>query len=432
MAAGRWLEEGSLGFFYPSEGPVDLGPEPEPERGFLRRDGDVAVLDVLVEDVDADRSGEPPSGIIGVLPDEGVLLLEAAGRSGSRAFGAPRAWSKRYATRTVIGRAPVDQLRSFDVRSVSAQFFGVGVWAGLGALEHRYETHPGSNLLASASITAKTVDVVEEARLGGLSLALTATWSIDGPEDRKRISSPVVVTVRSRRPRPAQGFTEALLAVQDLLGLCLGGFVPVEAASCELDVLPFPNADREPKPALWHGPLMTVTQNAPGPSETQFPLVDLATIGGARGLARWITIAQKYPRAVQPVVRPYRFGSSTAIVSLLEVGAAIEHWVKAHRPADWAKDRLYYNVLARHVGRPFETWAGSADAWGSRFSRIYNGLKHGDDYNPSIAEIQDMLISGRYLLAASVLNRCAGSKAPSRAIFEHHRIARTGHRLRAV
>jgi hypothetical protein len=69
-------------------------------------------------------------------------------------------------------------------------------------------------------------------------------------------------------------------------------------------------------------------------------------------------------------------------------------------------------------------------AWSKGFWDAYTHLKHNVSYDPDPQETWDLAVSGRYLLAASLLDRAAGTRAPSSSIFRHYWLNRTRDRLR--
>lgn len=176
---------------------------------------------------------------------------------------------------------------------------------------------------------------------------------------------------------------------------------------------------------------MTVPPGVALAKMTSVPLFDLATIGGPTALRRWIAIADRHPRAVAPVVNIYRQGEPAPSLALLEAAAGIEYWVKSHRPAAWTSQKGFATALSRRVGRAFATWTGDPDSWAKLFWDANNKLKHEPTYAPDPTELMDLAVSGRYLLAAAILDQVARSKSASRAIFASHRLVRLGHRLRA-
>lgn len=170
---------------------------------------------------------------------------------------------------------------------------------------------------------------------------------------------------------------------------------------------------------LWERNLMRDTDE-PGRRHLDFPLFTLADIGGVRGLARWTRLAREHWRATGPVVRPYRYGAPLIEEQLLSVCAGIEYWVAVHRRQGrkWAAEKFYPRALASHVGRSFSQWIGDVQVWTNALWDTYLDLKH---LRPTAVDAERVLVLGtsaRWLLAAGILDRAAGTKAPSRSIFD--------------
>jgi hypothetical protein len=182
-------------------------------------------------------------------------------------------------------------------------------------------------------------------------------------------------------------------------------------------------------PRLWNGPLMV---RSPAVSERRpkdLPLFSLQALGGIAGLARWLRLVSDYPRAAQPVVARYRFGSISPSVAVLELAAAMEYWVRANRPAKWAQTAIG-EAIAVKAGSAFRDWIGNPISWAKTFWRTYNLLKHEPSYQPDPHEVHDLAESARYAQAAVLLNRAAGTRAVSRSVFRHHQLNALGERLR--
>jgi hypothetical protein len=114
---------------------------------------------------------------------------------------------------------------------------------------------------------------------------------------------------------------------------------------------------------------------------------------------------------------------------VLELAAAMEYWVKVNRPALWAQT-AFAQAIAGKGGTAFKKWAGNPIAWANAFWKTYNRLKHEVAYQPDPAELADLAASARFLLGGTLLDRAAGTRAPSRAIFRHYRLNGLGQRIR--
>ncbi len=440
MTLNERLETGSLGFFWNlNEGAPDL--ESHPERGYAKTDRGWVIVDVLDEDpvnslqtLGLDRRPEPPRALVAVMPEEAALFLEVQGPGITNRFGGARASSKRYFARTVIGSVPVDRLRTPSLEGLHAYFHGIGRWAGMSATQETWR-HDDDGRVQGWSATLGGSDDFSHPLSGGRTLLLSTTWRVDGPTDKRTISAPVSMGCESRKPVDVWELLHPMLLVQDLLGFAFGGFVAADGGSAGLDLEPPTDKRSDSRPSLWNGALMVPAPAAPTPkSMNEFPLFHLATIGGIAGLTRWVRLSADHPRATGPVVAQYRFGPGSAPIRLMEIAAAVEYWVKANRPTPWAdsavKHKRWVQALANRCGAPFSSWVGDPEAWAKAFWGVYNHLKHDPADAPDSMELAELAESARYLLGAVILDRVAGSKAPSRAIFRHHRLDGLGVRLR--
>jgi hypothetical protein len=436
------LETGSLGFFHAvSSFPRDL--ESEPERGFARLDGPIVDVDLLdenpLEGLASLAAGneQPPEAIIGVLPDDAVMFLEVHGPFRSVRFGgAARASSKRYLARTVIGHVPVDSLRTTRLLSLQAHFHGIGRWAGMSA-SRESSKHDGSGRLKEWGVHLTGGNEQATRLAGARTLIVSTTWAVEGPTDRRTISAPVIIGCRSRRPTTVERLLQPLMRSQELLGLAFDGFVAAAGGIANLDVNRTDDDDRlDTTPSMWSGALMARPPSVSPPrSMDTIPLFTLRTLGGIQGLSRWIRLCETHPRATRSVTAPYREGRRSAAIALIEVAASFEYWVSANRPARWAEaarsSRRWAHGIAQRSGQSFMSWVGDSDAWAASFWRTYNLLKHEHTFDPDPLELSDLAESGRYLMMAVLLNRIAGSKGPSRAVFRHPRLHDLGYRLRS-
>jgi hypothetical protein len=430
------LQSGTRGHFWPSS-PNMTAPEGEPERGYARiEDGWVAVDVLEAGDSLGDafqRYGEPPpGGLVGIMPEDSALFLELRIPQRTARFGGyPRVSSKRYHARTAIGGLPVDRLRSPRLLSLEARFHGLARWARMTALQERHDLEDG--LVRAWTGTLKGLDDVTANLTSSCILRVsTADWRVGGPNDRRLLSAPLTIGCESNEPSNVWTLLQPILRTQDLFGFAFDGFVAAEGGSARADVEEDESERGAPKPTFWNGALMVPHPGVrPPESMNKTPLFDLDTVGHVRGLVRWVRLAQSHPRAVNPVVSIHRLGSTALHTRLMEIASGIEYWVKVHRPgARWASRSLYAQALANKVGKAFSDWVGDPDLWQSAFWSTYNLLKHEPTADPDPEELFALAESARYLLGAALLDRVAGSKAPSRLIFKSWRLHDLGVHLR--
>ena len=107
---------------------------------------------------------------------------------------------------------------------------------------------------------------------------------------------------------------------------------------------------------------------------------------------------------------------------LLEVCAAIGYWVDYHKrqKCDWpvkvSKADTKAGILARRVGRHFESFVGDADKWSRLLWKRYDELRHDPDIQHDRQEVRLLVESARVLLTAALLNEVARDDAPSQSL----------------
>jgi len=427
------LSEGRLGFFWSDDQwPPELSDDGV-ERGWLQIDGRTIVLRVLDESLsfeDPFGRDEPerPSAIVGVLPDDGVLLLDVGWRRGTRVFGGERASSAKFDCGAVVGRIEPSTLRSPRLFEVSAKFPAMQAWADMTSMNESRTVDP-SGIVTGWEMTTVAVPT-QTAKLGSLTLALDADWSVRHRDLHSAIENSLRVSCSAARPRSVRELVAPIINVQDLMSLAYGGLVGGTGGSCK----PHFDSSNDPRqtPSFWHGAVHGESADhlAP-PNFKSRALFDLADLDGVAGLSRWARLCASHYRAVAPTVMHLRHGPPTAPGLIKDVAGAIEYWVKLHRPAAWASNRRFVEAFRTRIdASDFAEWCGNPDAWETAFWGAYNKLKHDPYYRWDELELSDLAISGRLLLTAGLLNRVALSHAPGRRIFAHHRVNHLGRRLR--
>jgi hypothetical protein len=424
------VRDGTIGFFWPSQGAVPDLNEDTPVRGHIRLDGPLARIETLVEDVeqewfDFDTDSDRPVAVVGLTPTTALLMLEIAGPYSTRSFGT-RASTNSYRARTVVG-CDVSLLSAVQPLGLHAHFEEIGNWAGLPSTVERGTENPDGTM-SSWTVEVAGGEPSESALGSGRALRIDSHWSVSGTSSRRVVGSAVTIGCIGTRSRDPWELLQPLLQIQNLLNLAFGGFVAAAGGSADLVI----NADRRlPKPWLWNGALMHIPAGAAPAKMTEIPLFTLETLGGTSALRRWVNVERAHPRAVAPVVGVYRNGPGSAGQTILEVAAGIEYWVKSHRPAQWARPNRFATALAGRVGRSFSEWVGDPEAWAAAFWLANNQLKHEPTLVPDPNDLADLAISGRLLLTAAILDKVAASKKASSEVFRHHRYLALRERLRS-
>lgn len=436
MSKLDFLDTGSLGIFYRwRDGEV----EEHEERGWIARSGTWVHIDALDEREPTEmfignrRAHETfPSALVGRLPTTTVVALELLPRGQTMVFG-QNASTRRYSARTLVADVPLDRLRSSLLKSLSSDYLALGHWSGMREGDETW-TNDADGLIESFELKLGRAVPDQVAKLSRhRRLVFTSKWSVLGPADDRRISTPLSIRVESTRPVEVFELLAPLIQSQNLINAVCSGFVPVSGASAGLDLLP---DGREPRPRnlpCWSGPLFECPDGVSSASNMSFPLLSLPDLGGADGVARWIRLWEQHPRAVGPAISPYRVGTGTGETELLMLAAAFEYWVAVHRhkrtawadkstkPRGTGDHQFIMECVAGRAGRPFADLVGDVSRWCADFSKSYNRLKH----DPAAAEfdptfLNDLVRSARLLLFGVLADRAAGTKAPTRKLFKHH------------
>lgn len=356
-----------------------------------------------------------PVAIYGLTESTRTIFFDMAGVSQTNVFG-QKASTQTVRTRGVVVNVPFAVLESPDFKEVEVWIPEVTLWSGLQGASERVEFYDDDR---PRQYTASTVHVapLEIQIRPTLRLTLGTTWSVDGPDDKRVLSTPLVVGTTSTRPRTWQQHLVPLIAVQDLINLAYEGFVPAGHGTVEFQC----REDGQPRrtPQMWNSRLMTVSRGVSRPkSMTEFPLFNLHTIGGVRGVRNWIRLDSAYPRATGPLTNTYRYGASGVETRLIEIALGLEYWTKVHRKLSraWAQPRRLRRgvneplpmAIGRHVGPAFAEFVGDLTEWSKRFWDTYNSLKHAPSFEYDTTEVELLGDSGALLLLGALLNRVAG------------------------
>jgi hypothetical protein len=425
---------GTIGHFWPGvERPRSV--RRQPERGYLQRAARDEIELTSLDDngsalaVETHRGRQLPKLVTGATEHGGVLLLEIFGHGSQSRFGGSSASVRHLRARAIVADVSIGQVRSSRLFSVSGHFYGASDWFGVTTSTEKTSFNKKGRLdsysihVQAGAAQALTISL-------GRELVVAPHWSTSGSRDRRTVLAPIEVTCRSSRPKTLWQLCEPILRIQDLISYCFDGFFVADSALAVPDVA---NAQDLPRrPNLWYSQLMEVPQRVDPPKGKGFPRLRLTELGGFAALRRWLTLCSKHLRAVRPLIEPYRLGKASPPLRMIEVAAAMEYWVAAHkRTSQWAKAKCsrprhngcgYAWTLANYVGKPFADWVGDVDKWTHVFWETYNKLKHAPGYSPDDVDLWLLAESGELLLAACLLDRVALTKVPTRSIFgeAHH------------
>ncbi|HWI43659.1 MAG TPA: hypothetical protein VNS81_08560 [Nocardioides sp.] len=433
--------EGNLGYFWPqvTVGVADLRDE-SVIRGFIHQRDDSMVEVRLLDERDVE-SGPLGSGrtdetvsVFGVGEKTGLLLPEVASKGFRTQIGSGSSitW---YRSRALIARVDLETVASSRLVEAALVFPDGLAFAGESALDQTTTWDPETKKVSGVTykLTSSTAEQVG-GKHGAFELTISPDWRTTRGASATTIETGLLVSLRVRRPRKYADFRSHLIGVQDLLNMAHDRFTPARSGTAQVHS----NGEGAvPPPRLWMHECMVPPAPRTQSGQERTPLFFLADLGGAPGLRRWLSVRDEYPDAAAVVTANYRGDASHIPARLLETAAAIEMYVNQNRRngAAWAKKSSaapdHATALARRVGAPFDQLVGDSRVWGKRFRAVYNGIKHDPSFARDPDELWLLWWSGRVLLMAALLDRVAGSKAPSRRIFDDYRVTRNGSTIRS-
>jgi len=426
------LMDGAIGYFWTALEDFDSLDQAMPGHVRLSDDGDL-VLDLL------DPQGAPfreiplPSSIAATTPVGGALFLDVRHGRLATTHGGYRVGTRTYRAHGVVAGAPLRSLRSDGFLDVSAFFPGIARWAGVAGSDTTPSKDDQGRLKALA-ITVQAAESRGQDLSRGRRLELSTHWQVDGPEDRRTIYAPVEFKISVSRPAKWTDLVPALQSIQGLLSLAYDGLVVADGGRVRMDT----DQPLMESPTWWTARLMRRPDGARAPrSMTEIPNFHLGTIGGIAGLRRWIELTDKHPRATGPLMARHRYGTQNVETRLMEIAAAIEYWVSAHRrSAQWARRSLgkgsFAANLAARVGNPFAEFVGDPMKWSRKFWSTNNLLKHEPNSEYDGYEVSLLADTGAVLLQSALLNRVARTTVPARVICDSHRYYHLGAKIREL
>ncbi|WP_428338799.1 hypothetical protein [Mycobacterium sp.] len=368
-----------------------------------------------------------PEVVYGMTAATRSLFFDIAGVAQNNVMG-PRASTQTLRTRGVVVDVPFELLQSTNFLAVEVRIPEVTTWSGLQGVSETVRRFEDNRPKTYTAATIETEPLEIEIRRG-LKLTLDTTWSVDGPDDKRTLSTPLVVSTESKTPRTWDQHLVPLIAVQDLINLAYEGFVPAERGTVKFKC----RDDGRPRSAsqVWNSRLMTVPRGVSRPnSMSEYPLFHLHQIGGVRGVRNWIRLDHRYPRATGPIANTFRYGTTGAEVRLIEIALALEYWTSVHKKLgrEWAKPRKRKKAneplpmsVGRHVGPAFTEFVGDLDKWSDLFWNTYRSLKHAPSFEYDPIDVQILGDAGALLLLGELLNRVAETRQPMDLLCRSHR-----------
>ncbi|WP_375003997.1 HEPN domain-containing protein [Gordonia sp. PS3] len=377
-----------------------------------------------------------PDAVYGATEVGGTVAYDIRSVPENSVMGGNKISVRSYLARGFVVGVDPSELASAKVVSITANFYGLVMWSGAKGAHIDYDRQPDGRV-NTMTYTVRRVTPITAEISDRRTLEIGVSWEASERQfDQFSASTPLTFTITRSRPGTWYELIRPVIAFQDLINLAYDAFVPCVGGS----LVPHYRKDVEPsKGALWSNSLMDVPEGVKRASEkSERPAFSLGAIGGAPGVRRWLLLAETHPRAVGPLTSARRFGMTTVEVELMNIAVAIEYWVGACKKESttrpkWTKvkNKGYAELLAMHVGSAFRKFVGGDECkWARLFWDRYTALKHDPLVSYDSYEVSTLMRSGRILLMCALLNRVAGSKAPTRWICQSTQFYHLGERTR--
>lgn len=388
--------DGSLGLFRVA-GDSGLTNNESLYRGAVVADGDLLKLKLLDEHR-ANRFQLTPERVPFIVGSSeiGGVVFTGCRRVGSVTNWGPNASTWYASFDSVFSHVNIDALQSLRPLRISANFYGIHSWYRLNRIEPTVD-HGADGRPVRFSMAIESVDDVTAVVDHSFGLSVGIDWASTGHFDQRTLFSPVTISLSASDGAEANEYVSRLRRIEDLLSLAFEVDIRAESATAEMDYHRAGQAFR--RADYWNRGL--IQDRLREETLAQTPYFSFAGVGGADGLARWVSYCQEHPVVVNAVVGEYRVDREPILGSLLEIASAIEHWVVAEG-GDVA--HLFASFLG-DVGEDALRWLRAPRPWRLRFSEIYNLVKHGDSERLDRREIREFTRIARFLLRIAIFQK---------------------------
>lgn len=428
------LKEGILGYFTPVS--ERTGNFTDWRKGHIRNleHGRIQITTLQEDPMTTFAMAANPQGfdrepIIGMTELGPIALLNRPSR-GYRATIGSRASVDHFTADTIVYEDGAEKIHSDNMRSARLKFLGASQWAGMSSLIEKHSTDEMGRAnrfeLIAESTNSLTVRVSR-----GRKLTVETDWIVNGPDDSRRVSAPIKFSISAAKAVSSTEILDPLLSIQDLLSLALDGFLLAVSGTAEVH-----GSARSLK--LWNRQMMTMPEASKPPKPEDFyPLFTMETIGGAKGISRWIDISKEHWKAVGPLTS-HRHGHSTIEAELIAMCVGLEYWhARFKRAKQWRNPNKSIGlaqpeIIAVGAGREFPKFVGDLRAWSKKVWTTYNALKHDPLATFDPHEIWQLARSARLLLVCLILNEVAKNKKPAQRILRHPDVHSFGMNLRSM
>jgi hypothetical protein len=412
---------GMIGRFWPL---VDGQPQVPVMHGAVRRDEDgYWVVDVEGWDSAGDGSTPErgyPESMVAILGSGPVYFSDQRSRTDFPLYTDRKIHVIRLRFGTATTGAHVNTIEADGIILAEAIFPNQLLWSAYKLLEWRWR-NASEPLGEGYSLDFEKTAATKLAIGGGMTLTVKPTWRGDREVEQLRIPSGLSLALSSALPEPTAMYVETLEWLQDLIGLCWDG-----------RVIPIPgvgqvNAAQDETGKFWSQRLLETHNSQLADLTSPFPAVRLEDLGGPRAFLRWIILCRYASRATRGVSEGLYVGASVE-TRVLNTMSAVAYWVGRHRGSEpWARVHLSNRHtknelwrLVKHYLPLFEDWVGDGELFSKRLWWDYDQLRHDPSHEVDYGLLHAFTIAARLMLIASLLDKVAGSTAPSEKIVKHY------------
>ncbi|WP_375424192.1 hypothetical protein [uncultured Friedmanniella sp.] len=387
----------------------------------------------------AEGADPTPRWLFGITEVGSVVVPVVTGEGLTQSLGGSQISTRTYRGPTIavgVGSASGPRVTRLTVDLPFA------AWAGFEPMTRRIHLDHEQRWDA-LDINLRGTEEQPCGRVGPIAVALRGGWAQteDDQDHLTSVSTALQVITTSKRPTEHTHHVDVAMAVQDLLSLAYGRFLPSPRARIVLE-----GAESERTAAsFYHRGLVEPAVLSPDRTgnrqQDKTPLFSLADLGGPTAVARWVTLDRRYPDAANAVRVRDRTPTTNPTRRVIELGAAIEQYVatvidgarRARRPVPrWTETPPYEAALALNAGASFAAYVGDPQAWAEMFHSAYLGEKHHRGTRLPANELVMLSSSAQLLLIATLLNGAGRSHRASAAMLDDYRLAGLGEAVRRL
>ncbi|WP_370448550.1 HEPN domain-containing protein [Cryobacterium sp. TMT1-21] len=316
-----------------------------------------------------------------------VLLIRCWARGYHANFGGPGSGTL-WARAAIMG---VGEDKEFDrPQGLQTEISGLREWMGVTSWEKQPIPGDGPPNVILSSLETSTLKAGEHA---GMTLDFRSGWSVlpDEGNDRRVLLDLLRCTTRSIEPLEWDVHMQLHRAIRDLLVVSRWrdeSCVPVRVLR-EDD--PMTTMDGQTHGDLWREVVVADDERKPASKGHHPHLVQYQDLG-VEGIGRWVSLREKFARALDPVITSIDLRKTTPQTLLAHTGPGVEalgyllmirDGMEPKRASRATLQSRFERILADLGGcLPFD-----GVSWARRTVSTYNALKHANRTMPDDADV---------------------------------------------